>query len=276
MRAYININQKAFSELAILKSTKIDLIDATIFEYIVKFAVSNKATKQLIDDKLFIWCSYQKIIDDNPLLNINSKKAIELRLIKLIDLGLFEKFTDKKEGNKTYFNVTDLAYKLIIENISISNIHYQPLVTEITNLSNEDYQPLSNEDYYNSKLINSKLDNNKTTDISYDDFYLLWNNFANKNNLSKIAKLSDGRKKKILARHKDFKDFKVAFEIALKKANESSFLLNGSFFTFDWLVENDTNILKVLEDKYKDKTNSNIDDKEWSDGTTRCDPNEYR
>ena len=28
MRAYININQKAFSELAILKSTKIDLIDA--------------------------------------------------------------------------------------------------------------------------------------------------------------------------------------------------------------------------------------------------------
>lgn len=276
MRAYININQKAFSELAILKSTKIDLIDATIFEYIVKFAVSNKATKQLIDDKLFIWCSYQKIIDDNPLLNINSKKAIELRLIKLIDLGLFEKFTDKKEGNKTYFNVTDLAYKLIIENISISNIHYQPLVTEITNLSNEDYQPLSNEDYYNSKLINSKLDNNKTTDISYDDFYLLWNNFANKNNLSKIAKLSDGRKKKILARHKDFKDFKVAFEIALKKANESSFLLNGSFFTFDWLVENDTNILKVLEDKYKDKANSNIDDKEWSDGTTRCDPNEYR
>ncbi len=38
-------------------------------------------------------------------------------------------------------------------------------------------------------------------------------------------------------------------------------------------------ITKFMEDYntvYKDKTNSNIDDKEWSDGVTRCDPNEYR
>ena len=30
------------------------------------------------------------------------------------------------------------------------------------------------------------------------------------------------------------------------------------------------------KDFNKDKTNSNIDDKEWSDGAIRCDPNEYR
>ena len=30
------------------------------------------------------------------------------------------------------------------------------------------------------------------------------------------------------------------------------------------------------KDFNKDKTNSNNDDKEWSDGSTRCDPNEYR
>lgn len=158
MRAYININQKAFSELAILKDTKIDLVDATIFEYIVKFAVSNKANKQLIDNKLFIWCSYQKIIDDNPLLNINSKKAIELRLNKLIEIGLFDKFTDKSKGNKTYFNVTDLAYSLVIEN---------------TNLSNEDYQGVSKNDYYNSKLDNSKLNKTNTKETKqnlYDRF----------------------------------------------------------------------------------------------------------
>ena len=125
----------------------------------------------------------------------------------------------------------------------------------------------------NSQPIPDNKPNNKTTDISYDDLALLWNNFANKNNLSKVVKLSDSRKKKILARHKDFKDFKVAFEVALKKANESYFLLNSSFFSLDWLIENDTNILKVLEDKYKDKANSND---EWSDGAIRCDPNEFR
>lgn len=228
MRAYININQKAFSELSTLKNIKLDLIDATIFEYIVKFSVSNSATKQIIDNKLFAWCSYQKIIDDNPLLNINSKKAIELRLNKLIDIGLFEKFTDKEKGNKTFFNVTDLAFKLVIEN---------------TNLSNEDYQPLSNEDYYNSKL------NNNTTE-DYENYKTLWNDFASKNKKAKVSFLSKDRKKKIALRLKEYKNLLEIFTYVLKKSETSNFLLNGNFYTFDWLFENDTNILKVYEGKY--------------------------
>ena len=157
MKAYININQQAFNQLSQIKKIKIDLIDATIFEFIYKFSISNKANKKLIDNKLYIWCSYQKIIDDNPLLNISTKKAIEIRLNKLCKLGILSKFTDKKLGNKTYFNVTDLAYSLLIENTNISNENYQGLVTKITKVSNEDYQGVSNEDYYNSKLVDSKL-----------------------------------------------------------------------------------------------------------------------
>ncbi len=228
MRAYININQKAFSELSMLKNIKLDLIDATIFEYIVKFSVSNSATKQIIDNKLFAWCSYQKIIDDNPLLNINSKKAIELRLNKLINIGLFDKFTDKEKGNKTFFNVTDLAFRLVIEN---------------TNLSNEDYQPLSNEDYYNSKL------NNNTTE-DYENYKTLWNEFAIKNKKAKLSFLSKDRKKKIALRLKEYKNLLEIFTYVLKKSESSNFLLNGNFYTFDWLFENDTNILKVYEGKY--------------------------
>ena len=251
MRAYININQKAFSELATLKSTKIDLIDATIFEYIFKFAVSNKASKQLIDDKLFIWCSYQKIIDDNPLLNINSKKAIELRLIKLIDLGLFEKFTDKREGNKTYFNVTDLAYKLIIENISISNIHYQPLVTEITNLSNEDYQPLSNEDYYNSKLNNSKLNKN--------EFSFTLSKLIQYDNLSQEYK--DKLKEEISKLN-----LSIAYEDFIDSLMAKGYKYKNFLIAYKNWCKKDFN---------KDKTNPNNND-EWTDGAIRCDPNEYR
>ena len=105
----------------------------------------------------------------------------------------------------------------------------------------------------NSQPIPNIKPDTKTINISYDDFISLWNNFATINDLSKVAKLSDSRKKKILARHKDFTDFKTAFSVALNKASKSSFLLNGNFFCFDWLIENDTNILKVIEDKYKDK-----------------------
>ncbi len=146
MRAFVTINQMAFSQISDSRKIKLDLIDATIFEYIYKFAVSNKAMKQIINDKLYIWCSYKKIIDDNPLINISSKRAIENRLNKLVKIGLLSKFTDKKKGNKTFFNVTDLAYTLVIEN---------------TNLSHHGDKGVCHRDDYNSKLYNRELDNNK-------------------------------------------------------------------------------------------------------------------
>lgn len=95
---------------------------------------------------------------------------------------------------------------------------------------------------------------NKTTSLSnqldYDKFSNLWNEFATKNNKAKIAKLTDSRKKKIALRQKEYKNLLEIFTYVLKKAESSDFLLNGNFYTFDWLVENDTNILKVYEGKY--------------------------
>ena len=95
---------------------------------------------------------------------------------------------------------------------------------------------------------------NKTTSLSnqldYDKFSNLWNEFATKNNKAKIAKLTDSRKKKIALRQKEYKNLLEIFTYVLKKSESSDFLLNGNFYTFDWLVENDTNILKVYEGKY--------------------------
>ena len=95
---------------------------------------------------------------------------------------------------------------------------------------------------------------NKTSSLSnqldYDDFFNLWNEFATKNNKAKIAKLSDSRKKKIALRLKEYKNLLEIFTYVLKKSESSNFLLNGNFYTFDWLFENDTNILKVYEGKY--------------------------
>lgn len=95
---------------------------------------------------------------------------------------------------------------------------------------------------------------NKTTSLSneldYDKFSNLWNEFATKSNKSKIAKLSDSRKKKIALRLKEYKNLLEIFTYVLKKSENSQFLLNSNFYTFDWLFQNDTNILKVYEGKY--------------------------
>lgn len=76
--------------------------------------------------------------------------------------------------------------------------------------------------------------------------------FNSKNMFSKIIKLTDGRKKKLLARisEQGEENIKKAIDIAA----ESDFLKgkNGRNWKldFDWLIANDTNIVKVLEGKY--------------------------
>ena len=80
-----------------------------------------------------------------------------------------------------------------------------------------------------------------------------WNDFALKNSLNQITSLTDSRKKKLQARLKN-SDFKKLFDKALDEIKKSQYLLGakGWKITFDWLIKNDENILKVVEGNYRD------------------------
>ena len=85
---------------------------------------------------------------------------------------------------------------------------------------------------------------------------------ANEYGLSIISKLSDKRKAKLKARIDELGEGKIIE--AIDKIKESSFLRGENDrkwkIDFDWLIANDTNILKVLEDKYKDEEKLEDDD----------------
>lgn len=78
----------------------------------------------------------------------------------------------------------------------------------------------------------------------------LWNYFAEKNNVAKLEKISDSRKRKLLTRLTE-KTFDLP--AILTAASKQKFALEGKWFTFDWIIGNDTNYIKVLENKYTDK-----------------------
>lgn len=88
---------------------------------------------------------------------------------------------------------------------------------------------------------------------------------ANKYGLSIISKLSDKRKAKLKARIDELGEGKIIE--AIDKIKESSFLRGENDrhwkVDFDWLIANDTNILKVLEDKYKDEEKPEEEDDPW-------------
>lgn len=85
--------------------------------------------------------------------------------------------------------------------------------------------------------------------IKIESIISSWNNFAETNNKSKWQKTTPARSKKLKTRIND-KDFDIVK--ILEQASKSKFLKSSSFFTLDWIIENDTNYQKVLEGKYTD------------------------
>ena len=84
-------------------------------------------------------------------------------------------------------------------------------------------------------------------------------------------KLTESRKKTLKARYNEYKQDISVFETLFRKAEESNFLKGNNDrswkATFDWLI-NPNNMVKVLEDTYKNKTkakspNASIDWNEW-------------
>jgi len=81
-----------------------------------------------------------------------------------------------------------------------------------------------------------------------DPYVELWNLFCDKYKTAKVAMVSDGRKRKLLTR---LSNPSFDFVGLLSAAKEQTFALESKWFTFDFLIENDTNYIKVMERKYK-------------------------
>lgn len=89
--------------------------------------------------------------------------------------------------------------------------------------------------------------------IDFDAYMNFWNHYANQLGLAKIKAVTESRKKKIKARLKIDKDFAKNFAEATKTVETSDFLkgVNSNWkISFDWLIENDKNYMKVLEGNY--------------------------
>lgn len=178
------------------------------------------------------WCKLEdgiSLSQFEKLVTFKKPKIIQT-LKELEEMGLIFKKKQILDNNSNSFNIYKISDMVVTENNKGSNSQLLGVVTED----------------YTQKKANTK----ENTLVDYESFSNLWNEFATKSNKAKIAKLTDSRKKKIALRLKEYKNLLEIFTYVLKKSENSQFLLNSNFYTFDWLFENDTNILKVYEGKY--------------------------
>ncbi len=75
-----------------------------------------------------------------------------------------------------------------------------------------------------------------------------WNVYASYYNFPSIQRLNETRRRKFQLR---IKEESFSFFDILDKAKRSDFLKEGKWFGFDWIIENDRNYLKILEENYK-------------------------
>lgn len=81
-----------------------------------------------------------------------------------------------------------------------------------------------------------------------EPYVTAWNIFASFYSWPAVKKITDKRRQKFKVRIRESAfDF---FEI-LNLAKRSEFLKSGSWFGFDWIIENESNYLKIIEGNYK-------------------------
>ena len=90
----------------------LDQSDLHILSWIMTFSLSSKMVTYNKDGKTFLWVQYQAIIDDLPIMKINSKRIIAKRLDILVEKGFLDKEVQKNNGNYTYFAILDKTIEM--------------------------------------------------------------------------------------------------------------------------------------------------------------------
>ena len=240
MKYIININQAKALELGI-----INLNQAIIFDILT--TASSWAKKIKIDKDDYFWISRGFIVGELPLLKLK-EDTVYRHLKNLSELGLIE-YT--KSGTKDCVKISKKGKKY-------SEIFPKKVGTKSEKEQNSEINPLKLGKNPENHSDSFPIDNNTNTypNTIIHAYMYEWNLFASENSLSKISSLSDSREKKLQMRLKN-SDFKKLFDMALVEIKKSQYLLGekGWKITFDWLIKNDENILKVVEGNYRDKEN---------------------
>lgn len=110
MQFTLTINQKAIID----GGFGIDLVDASILDYLRNSFSAGFGKKLVEGENIFFRVDYERIIDEMPLLGIESKDVIGRRIGKLVKCSLIDRRNVKmKNGTETFFRLGERYKELI-------------------------------------------------------------------------------------------------------------------------------------------------------------------
>jgi len=221
----------------IIAAQELGIEKSILLGYISYWCRKNEVNgKNIFDGKAYTYNTYDAFEELFPYMK---SRTIRKHIKELEDDGYIESrndINDNKWDKTKWYHRTDKQVGIELT---------QNVTSESQNMS----------DHNNEQFIHNS--NAVHTQDAEDAIFNAWNNLASNTELSKIQSLTKSRKSKLKTRFKDFADFDTKFIDACEKIMQSSFLMgknsNGWKITFDWIIDNDSNIIKVLEGNYDSK-----------------------
>jgi len=200
-----------------------------------------------------LWNNKDIIIHEGSFLTgrkaLSSETGINESKIERI-LKYFENEQQIEQQKTTKFRIIRVINWTLYQNKRGSE---QQNEQQVNNKRTTDKQQMNtNNNDNNDNNVNNvnKKDTMSTTKEVTEQILLTWNDFAESNQLPKIKSITKPRKNKLAIRLKE------GFNIVevLKMVGQSDFLKgvnkNNWNITFDWIIENESNYVKIIEGNY--------------------------
>lgn len=82
--------------------SSLDVVDLALYDAIKSFILSDKCETIIIDHQVYYWVSPVHLIEEMPILGINTTRGINIRIDKLIGAELLERCPQNQSTKKTY------------------------------------------------------------------------------------------------------------------------------------------------------------------------------
>ena len=219
----------------------LDLVDLAILRYFIDFKDSGSMVIEIVEGEPYYWVRYENLREANPILGINSNRALSRRLKKLIDSKVLKKHLKKKGGTYTFYAIGE-NYKTLIDSkhwtkkscgtglkspvVPDPKVH--PKDSSINNSSN------------NNSLYSACKESTTYINNFFEDMWKLYPNKKNKGQVSKskkkeIYKLGEEFRRCIDRYIKDVEEQRRNGFSNLRYKNGSTFFNSGYI---DYLDEN--------------------------------------
>lgn len=181
----LQINQKAIID----NKLDIDIIDASIFDFIHYFQSSPKTKKMVDNGTQYFYLHWSKIVEQIPLLGINSRQGVYKRLQNLINAKLIKAHEENGKGTGLMWFCLGENYDLMFVTNGNENYNLTTKVTQAVNESLQVNQKAVNESLHYNTI--SKKDNTISNTTSFENFQF---SESEKGNIS-LTDLKKGKEK---------------------------------------------------------------------------------